>query len=41
MERAISILRKAVDYASSKTPKVTNGRDLIETYKFFMLHQTR
>jgi hypothetical protein len=38
MERATSILRKAVEYATSKMPIVTNGRDLIETSKSFMLH---
>jgi len=38
--KATSILRKAVDYASSKMPMVTNGKDPVETSKSFMLHQT-
>jgi hypothetical protein len=41
MERVTSILRKAVDYASSKMPMVTSGGDLDKTSKSFMLHQTR
>jgi hypothetical protein len=41
MEKVTSILRKAVDCASSKMPMVTNGRDIVETSKSFMLHQTR
>jgi len=41
MERVTSILKKVVDYASSKMPMVTSGRDLVETSKSFMLHQIR
>jgi hypothetical protein len=39
MERGTSILRKAVDYASSKMLMVTSGRGLVETSRSFMLHQ--
>jgi hypothetical protein len=41
MEGGTSILRKAVDCASSRMAMVTNGRDLVKISRSSMLHQTR
>jgi hypothetical protein len=41
MEKGTSILRRVVDYASSKMAKVINGRGLVGTSRSSIPHQTR